>query len=293
MSIPKGGIAFFDSGIGGLTVLAECVKALPGELYYYYGDNRHAPYGNRKDAQIRRLALRAFKRFKRLRVRAVVVACNTVTAVCIDELRKRYDFPILGVEPAVLDACRSGGEVFVFTTKATNQSARFQTLCQKAERQNTGTIIRQIACDGLAGAIERHLFDKGYDYSPFLPKGTPTAVVLGCTHYVYLKDYVKKQYACPVFDGNEGVAKRLKSTLNAKPLGRVTTFRPFLTPNRLFRLRKSRKGVVKTLNIKTNIRSRFCVRKNATHLETSGIGRICFLGRDKQKNEKTYKQMFV
>lgn len=293
MRIPKGGIAFFDSGIGGLTVLAECVKALPDKLYYYYGDNRHAPYGNKKDAQIRRLTFRAFKRFKRLRVSAVVVACNTATAVCIDELRKRYDFPILGVEPAVLDACRNGGEVFVLTTKATNQSPRFQKLCQKAEKQNTGATIRRIACDGLAGEIERHLFDKGYDYSSFLPKGKPSAVVLGCTHYVYLKEYVKKSYHCPVFDGNEGVAKRLKNTLQAKPLGRVTTFRPFLTPNRLFCQRKRKKKVVKTLNTKTNKRSYFYTQENATPLETSGIGRIFFLGRDKQKNKETYKQMFV
>ena len=77
MRILKGGIAFFDSGIGGMTVLAECQKRCKGEIFYYYGDNKHAPYGNLPPAKIRRYVEKAFRKFRRLKVKAVVVACNT------------------------------------------------------------------------------------------------------------------------------------------------------------------------------------------------------------------------
>ncbi len=293
MSVPKGGIAFFDSGIGGLTVLAECRKRLPSALFYYYGDNRRAPYGNRSAKQIKHYVFRIFRKFKRLRVKAVVVACNTVTAVCIDELRKKYAFPILGTEPAVLQACKVGGEIFVLTTKATNQSPRFRALCERVQEGCDGATLRLIACDGLAGAIEKHLFDRGYDYSAFLPMGKPDAVVLGCTHYIYVKEEIKKRYACAVFDGNEGVAKRLENTFRSQDLGRATTFCSVSTPKDKNRAKTRRKRIVKTLYIKTNKRSRFSKIKNAESLETRGTQQIFFLGRDKKTNENTYKQMFV
>lgn len=293
MNVPKGGIAFFDSGIGGLTVLAECRKRLPNALFYYYGDNRHAPYGNRSEKQIRRYVFRVFRRFKRLRVQAVVLACNTVTAVCIDELRKKYGFPILGTEPAVLQACQKSGEIFVLTTRATHKSPRFRALCERAQEKNSHVTFRFIACDGLAGAIENHLFDSLYDYSAFLPTGNPSAVVLGCTHYIYLKERIKKRYACDVFDGNEGVAKRLEKTLVFQELGRATTFCSFLPPKEKICPQTVEKRFVKSLHIKTNKRSRFSKTKNAESLETRGVGRVFFLGKTKKINENTYKQMFV
>ena len=104
MRIPKGGIAFFDSGIGGMTVLSACEKQINNEIFYYYGDNFHAPYGNLPIYKIKKYVHKAFKLFESLQVKAVVIACNTVTAVCIDELRRKYTFPIIGVEPALMKA---------------------------------------------------------------------------------------------------------------------------------------------------------------------------------------------
>ena len=293
MSVPKGGIAFFDSGIGGLTVLAECRKRIKNALFYYYGDNRHAPYGNRSERQIKRYVFRVFRKFKRLHVRAVVVACNTVTAVCIEELRKKYAFPILGTEPAVLSACKEGGEVLVLTTKAANQSPRFRALCQRAQEKCKGAKLHLVPCEGLAGAIEAHLLDGAYDYSALLPTGSPNAVVLGCTHYIYLKETIQKRYACTVFDGNEGVAKRLENTLRFQDLGRATTFCPISTRKDKNRAKTRLRRLVKPLYIKANKRSYFSKIKNAEALETSGIQPIFFLGRSKQTNKNIYKQMFV
>ena len=182
--VPKGGIAFFDSGIGGLTVLATCKKYIEEENFYYYGDNEHAPYGNLHPKKIKRYVFKVFKKLQRLNVRAVVVACNTATAVCLDDLRKKFHFPIIGVEPAVREASRSGGEVLVLATCATCNSKRFHILCDRIQKEYPCAQIKGVGCAGLAEAIEKNWSKGEYDYTPFLPQATPGAVVLGCNHYV-------------------------------------------------------------------------------------------------------------
>ena len=205
----QGGVAFFDSGIGGLTVLAECKKRVAAP-FYYYGDNAYAPYGNRSLSEIRDRVFYAFSLFREMQVQAAVVACNTATAVCIDELRQRFSFPVIGTEPAVRPAAKRGGEIFVLTTRATYASARFRALCDKLSVEYPRASLRAIACEHLAGDIERNLLTDGYDCTPLLPKGDPAAVVLGCTHYVYMRSQIQTYYGCPVFDGNDGVARRLQ-----------------------------------------------------------------------------------
>ncbi len=229
MRIPKGGIGFFDSGIGGLTVLAECSKHLKNEVLYYYGDNAHAPYGNLDVGQMRKYVFKAFETFRRLRAKAVVIACNTVTALFAEELRARYPFPIIGAEPAVLPAARLKGEIFVLTTRATFESNRLQRLLQRTQKKYTSARLRPIACDFLAGEIERHIGEENYDYAPYLPEGKPTAVVLGCTHYVYIKEYIRKFYGCEVVDGNEGIARRLLSVLKTHGVENRDSRPPFAT----------------------------------------------------------------
>ena len=90
-------IGVFDSGVGGLTVLREIVRRLPGESTIYLGDNARAPYGTRSDAEVRQFSTEALDRLVREDVKALVVACNTSTAVALGEYRRRYDTPVLGV----------------------------------------------------------------------------------------------------------------------------------------------------------------------------------------------------
>ena len=213
MGIPHGGIAFFDSGIGGLTVLAECLKRLPNELFYYYGDNARAPYGNLPPERIYGYVEESMELFASLHARAVVLACNTATAVCIETLRKKYAFPIIGAEPAVLPAVKASDDVLVLSTCATQSSARFSRLCQRVKKQFPTVRLTLAPCHDLAKEIENHVLDSAYSYAPFLPTGNPSAVVLGCTHYVYAKEQIQKHYNCPVFDGNEGIANRLVERL--------------------------------------------------------------------------------
>ena len=215
MQIPCGGVAFFDSGIGGLTVLAECRKQIPYGDFYYYGDNARAPYGNLPPDIIYSYVEEAFEFFSSLKVKAVVIACNTATAVCIERLREKYPFPIIGAEPAILPAVKNGGRVLVLSTTATSKSERFIRLCNRAKILFPNTEIIVKALPDLAGVIEKNVLDLSYSYTPFLPAEKPTSVVLGCTHFIYAKKQVEDFYSCPVFDGNLGIANRLKFVLSS------------------------------------------------------------------------------
>ena len=307
MGIPFGGIAFFDSGIGGLTVLSECEKALRGENLYYYGDNTHAPYGNLPFEQIRSYVKRAFDTFARLRVKAAVVACNTVTALLIEELREKYPFPIIGTEPAVLQAAKRGGDVFVLTTRATYESERLKILCTRAKEEYPSCTVRAFACDKLAGEIERGLLDSARTYSQFLPNGTPRGVVLGCTHYIYIKKYIESFYGCPSYDGNKGIAARLAQII----AGDIAKNLFFLTTNpSCFDKNRDEKPLLSNFSPKTQEKQTFfrikqtevnnankcscyVFKKDRKNLIKTQYNQIYFLTKTGQKNREIYKQMFV
>lgn len=301
MGIPKGGIGFFDSGIGGLTVMETCRKLFPNEVFYYYGDNRHAPYGNLPVSKIKKYVFRAFKRFRALRVRAAVVACNTATAVCVEALRKKFSFPIIGAEPAVFEAARKGGEVFVLTTRATFESARFKNLCSRAETFFPQAKLVLRPCDGLAGEIERRILEKDADFTRLLPSGSPDMVVLGCTHYIYIAEQIGAFYDCPVVDGNRGIADRLRSVLRERSAESIsikpqaTTFRPKNGQSDHSRPRNGRSDHIKSKFKKENA-NKCLYRKGEKSVKTplkEGGEQLFFLGNAKKHNKYIHKQMFV
>lgn len=206
------GIGLFDSGVGGLALLAECVRRCPSERWIYLGDNGNAPYGNRTAEEIACLAGRAVERLARRRVRAVAIACNTVTAECADALRARFRFPIFGIEPALRPACKGGGKVLLLATRATLASARVRALI-RANADNAQ--ITEFCPIGLAGDIEAHAPNvRAVDLSRHLPAGNFSAVVLGCTHYALVGDRIAAYYGCPVFDGIAGTADHLFRKMN-------------------------------------------------------------------------------
>lgn len=296
----EGGIAFFDSGIGGLTVVDACRKLLSNELFYYFGDNKHAPYGNLTPKKIKKYVFRVFKRFERLKVGAAVVACNTATAVCIDDLRKKFSFPIIGAEPAILSAGQTVGEVFVLTTRATYKSIRFQGLCKRMNEVFPLVSLRLFPCDRLAGEIEKHVLEEGFDYASFLPEGKPDTVVLGCTHYVYIADYIKNFYKCPVIDGNRGIAARLQAVLLQK--NRINEhlqppsdhFQPFNNKKQPLEDKNERKNTGLVMEEKGEGAKSF--RKGNKKREKKpqkGKKNIIFMGRAKKCNQKIYEHLFL
>ena len=209
-----GGIGFFDSGVGGLSVLHACMGETRGLPVYYYGDNARAPYGNRNIDEIRAYAHEAFHFFEKCGARAAVVACNTVTSLLIDELRRCYSFPIVGVEPALLPAVKSCQNVLVLATHATVGSERFQELLHRAQKARPTAEIRVVGCRRLAKAVEQGCENGKMKIDGLLPPAVADGVVLGCTHYSWIRSEIETYYNAQVFDGNDAVAKRLGEVLD-------------------------------------------------------------------------------
>ena len=100
-------IGFFDSGIGGLTVLSEALKRLPNHEYLYYADTDHAPYGPKPKEEVREYVFKAIEFLVNEGAQIIVIACNTATSIAVSELRQKYSIPIIGMEPAVKPAIES------------------------------------------------------------------------------------------------------------------------------------------------------------------------------------------
>lgn len=214
-----GPIGIFDSGVGGLKVMTAIKRLLPGEDVTYVFDRKHAPYGGRRDGYIKRRAERVSSLLLLRGAKLIVVACNTATAVAIDELRKKFSVPIVGVEPPIKPAVEAAaeGKVLLLCTAAT---ARQRRIAELIEREGKGKIVLAPA-PTLAPLIERNFSElsviKGeldavlsaYDREKI------GAVALGCTHYYHVKELIERHYDgnVPVFSGETGTAERVKYEL--------------------------------------------------------------------------------
>ena len=203
-------MGIFDSGIGGLHVLAACRRLLPGCLFLYYGDNARAPYGSRTAEEISRFTREGLALLEGWGADAAVLACNTATAVCAEEMRRAFSFPVLGVEPAVRPAARICRDVLVLATPRTAESRRLAALTARFPQCR----FRIAPLPSFAAAIERCLTrGEGLTLSDHLPALRPDGVVLGCTHYAFFRRDIAAFYRCPVFDGAQGTARRLVTVL--------------------------------------------------------------------------------
>ena len=199
-------VCFFDSGIGGLWLLYECVKRLPDVDFIYFSDNANVPYGSLPHERLVELTDSVFAEMAKLNPIAAVIACNTVTARCIDYVRDKYSFEIIGIQPAVKPAVEAGGKCLVLSTPSTAGSESLRNLINKFGDGRTETV----SLPDLAKYIENNLESIDEEFiKSILPKVDCDSVVLGCTHYIYIKDIVKDFYNCPIFDGIEGTADNL------------------------------------------------------------------------------------
>lgn len=199
----KRAVVVFDSGIGGLNLLYECAKRMPRARYFYASDNDNVPYGNRSAEEILSLTLKTLEGIERLNPALLAVACNTVTARCIESLRQRFSFPVVGIQPAVKQAEEVGGRCLVLATEATVNSQAFKNLLKKFAPEEAVTV----ACHGLADYIEKNIFSLPERLPDgLLPEIKVDSVVLGCTHYAFVKRQIERLYHCPVFDGMAGTA---------------------------------------------------------------------------------------
>lgn len=211
-------IGVFDSGYGGISVLAAAAFLLPGERFIYLGDNLHAPYGSLPEAQILSHTRQSVQFLIDAGCKAIVIACNTATSVAAAALRRELALPIVAMEPALKPASMIArdGRVLVLATEVTLKLPKFMRLMESYGRDAV-----PIPCPKLVTAVEAGLTEGAEvsalleEYlSPYLDKPVK-AVVLGCTHFVFLKQALRDflPEGVPLIDGNEGTARQLQKRL--------------------------------------------------------------------------------
>ncbi len=214
-------IGFFDSGVGGLSVLKYALEIMPEENYIYFGDSLNAPYGTKNKEQVFSLTKSAINHLIEQNVKAVVVACNTATSIAVDTLRKETDIPIISMEPAIKPALeKTDGNVLLLATNVTLNSERVNKLINKFDTDNR---VIKLPCPHLAKKIEEAVFLKNdieqYLNELLLPYKDKniSAIVLGCTHYPFVKDKICNILGenIFVFDGIEGTVLHLKEILES------------------------------------------------------------------------------
>ena len=227
-------IGVFDSGVGGLSVLREIRARLPGESLLYLADSGHVPYGE-KSPEFIRARCRAIATFLLEQdAKALVLACNTATAAAVAELRERYpNVPLVGMEPAVKPAAQAtrSGVVGVLATTGTLKSAKFAALLDRFA--SDVRVITQ-PCPGLVECVEAGELDteatrsllRGF-VEPLIEQGCDT-LILGCTHYPFLKPLLTELLPATVtlVDTGAAVARHLERVLAARDQlgdGAVTT----------------------------------------------------------------------
>lgn len=215
-------IGVFDSGVGGLSVLQALRALLPQEDYLYLADTAHAPYGEKSESYIRDRCFALSDDLMAKGAKALVVACNTATAVALKDLRLRYTLPVIALEPALKPAVAASrsGVVGVLATRRTVASAHFQG--QVARYRDVARILPQ-PCPRLVTLLESGAQDTPemtaalHDYiDPLLAAGAD-ALVLGCTHFVFLRAAIQHLVGATIslHDSGAGVARVLRDRLQA------------------------------------------------------------------------------
>ncbi len=218
-------IGVFDSGVGGLSVLAKIRRHLPHEALIYIADSKYMPYGCKPECEVqtRCMAIAAF--FEQRRCKAMVIACNTATAVAVHQIRDACSFPVIGMEPAVKPAVlQSKSHVIgVLATRGTAGSHKFNRLASRFAHQAQIIVqpcpglVERIEAGDLAGRETRLILESFL--LPLMREGMDT-LVLGCTHYPFvmplIRDIIGDEIA--IIDSGGAIARELQRQLACRHL---------------------------------------------------------------------------
>ncbi len=209
-------VGVFDSGAGGISVLREAIRQLPSEHFLYFGDTRYAPYGTKTREAVLGRVRAVVDILMAEHIKALVIACNTATGAAAAELRAELRIPVIGMEPALkpAQAARKNGQVLVLATPLTLNQDKFARLMS---RYGEGAV--KVPCPGLMELVEQ---DDGLQAGKYLEAlfaqfdlDQVDAVVLGCTHYVFLRGMIRDMLPDRIVltDGNEGTVRQLRRVL--------------------------------------------------------------------------------
>lgn len=215
-------IGMFDSGVGGISVLREAMRLMPNERFIFFGDTLHAPYGTKTKEEVLQLSRNVAEKLMGMGVKAIVIACNTATSAAARELREQYTLPIIGMEPALKPAAmlHKDGYILSLATPGTIQGDKYRQLLARY-----GEGVVSLPCPGMMEFVEKGETDTpalheflAMLFAPYREK-MPEAVVLGCTHYVFLKNAIQQYFpGVPLIDGNGGTVRQLKHMLQENDL---------------------------------------------------------------------------
>ena len=226
MNYDNGPIGVFDSGVGGISVLRELTSLMPNENFLYFGDSLNAPYGIRSLDEVRELTFATAKHLIDDGCKCLVIACNTATTAAVRALRARYEgVPVIGIEPALKPAVlhKPNGRILVLATAITLNEDKFHRLM--AQYENDATIMT-LACPGIVEFVERGIID-GPELTSYLKEllseytdNPPDAVVLGCTHYPFVRNAINNVLGgkSEIFDGGNGTARETRHQLQINGL---------------------------------------------------------------------------
>jgi len=221
-------IGVFDSGCGGVSFLKEAVNALPDYDFIYLADFLNAPYGTKSQQEILDLTLNCGRMLYKKGVCAIVMACNTATTLGVVKLRQELNIPVISMEPAIKPALENTEKkVLCLATKATVRQERYLALI---ERLNASERVVSFGASALVDIVDSGNI-KYKDVADALDKILTDcdckdigAVVLGCTHFIFLKDEIKRYFeeklnvSLSLYDGNLGTALQLKRVLIERDL---------------------------------------------------------------------------
>ncbi len=219
-------IGVFDSGVGGLTVVKELRSLLPAEDIVYFGDTARVPYGNKSIPVIRRFSLEIARFLESMRVKMLVIACNTATALALDYLKRQTDLPIVGViEPGVRAAVNAikNGRIGVIGTSATIRSEAYQS---RLHRFRPRDVILAKPCPLLVPLVEENLLDAPVTkmaLDMYLSEWRESGIdglILACTHYPLLKPLIEDYFQGRVrlIDSAQETAREVGELLLARRL---------------------------------------------------------------------------
>ncbi len=196
-------IGFFDSGLGGLTCVSPLLAAMPEERIIYFGDTARTPYGSKAPSTIKTFSFQIVDFLVQRNVKMIVIACNTVSSICLAELQERCpDIPVLGIiRPAVekvAQVCGKENRVGVIGTKATIKSGTYEKLIKQLSPE---LALHSMACPAFVplieeGIIENEIMDLSIQYymDHFLAYHKINTLILGCTHYPLIRENIGRLY---------------------------------------------------------------------------------------------------
>lgn len=216
-------IGFFDSGLGGLTCIPNLMREMPGERIVYFGDTARTPYGSKATSTIRSFSMQIADFLVQNNVKMIVIACNTVSAICLDDIQFKYpQIPVIGViRPAAERVVRwssPDNKIGIIGTKVTIQSKAYEHLIKQLNRDLN---IFSTPCPAFVPLIEEGIIKSDimdmtirYYLEDFILENRIDTLVLGCTHYPLIRDNIERMYQnLRIINPSEEIVHKIKETL--------------------------------------------------------------------------------